>query len=243
MNAYAILALLHAGLGTLALATFWIAGLARKGSPVHRGAGKVYLLAMVGLLVLAVPMAVTIVLRGEPVLGSFLLYLLVITTTAVWSSWYAIRRKRDWARYTGRGFRVLMWTNLASGLAIAGIGLFLATRMQLIIVAFSGIGLLVFVQMWRFSRRPPTDPRWWLREHLGAMLGNGVATHIAFLSIGLPRLFPTLAGPTLQNLAWLGPLVVAFIAGSWLTRKYLPKPKSGQSGVRVHLSSEDLGTR
>ena len=95
--------------------------------------------------------------------------------------------------------------------------------MQLIIVAFSGIGLLTFKGMWQLSRQRPTDPRWWLREHLNAMIGNGVATHIAFLSIGLPRLLPMLDGQTLRTLAWLGPLTLAFVAGSSLTRKYLPK--------------------
>jgi hypothetical protein len=223
MSIYSTLALLHVGLGTLALATFWTAGLSRKGSPVHRAAGKLYLLAMTGLLAVAVPMSVEVLVNRSPVGGAFLLYLLVITVTAVWSSWRAIRDKRDWARYTGPVFRGLMWLNLGSGLAIAGIGLLLAKNMQLIIVAFSGIGLFAFVQMWRFSRQPPDDPRWWLREHLTAMLGNGIATHIAFLSIGLPRLLPMIDGPTLRNVAWLGPLVVAFIAGSYLTRKYLPK--------------------
>lgn len=232
MSAYSILALLHVGLGTLALVTFWMAGLSRKGSPVHRAAGKLYLLAMTGLLAAAVPMSLVVLVQRSPVFGAFLLYLLVITVTAVWSSWRAIRDKRDWARYTGPVFRGLMWLNLASGLAIAGIGLFLAQGMQLIIVAFSGIGLFAFAQMWRFSRRPPEDPRWWLREHLTAMLGNGVATHIAFLSIGLPRLLPMIEGPTLRNLAWLGPLVVAFVAGSYLTRKYLPKRPTPQFARR-----------
>lgn len=223
MSIYSTLALLHAGLGTVALATYWTAGLSRKGSPVHRAAGKLYLLAMIGLLAVALPMSLFILARGNEVAGAFLLYLLVITVTAVWLSWRAVKDKRDWARYTGPVYRGLMWLNLASALAIAGIGLLLAQSMQLIIVSFSGIGLFSFFSMRRFARTPPEDPRWWLREHLTAMLGNGVATHIAFLSIGLPKLLPMIAGPTLQNLAWLGPLVVAFVAGSWLTRKYLPK--------------------
>lgn len=223
MTLYSTLSLLHAALGTIALVTFWTAGLSRKGSPVHRAAGKVYLLAMAGLLAAAVPMSLEVLFNRSQVFGAFLLYLLVITVTAVWTSWRAIRDKRDWARYTGPVFRGLMWLNLVAALAIVGIGLLFAERMQLIIVSFSGIGLFAFVQMWRFSRRPPEDPRWWLREHLTAMLGNGVATHIAFLSIGLPKLLPMIAGPTLQNLAWLGPLVVAFVAGSYLVRKYLPK--------------------
>ena len=222
MSMYSSLVLFHVSLGTLALATFWVAGLSKKGSPRHKVAGKLYLLAMAGLLAVALPMSLKILATGRPVIGSFLLYLLVITTTSVWTSWRSIKDKRDWVRFTGPVFKTLMWLNLASGLAIAAIGLLLAQQMQLIIVAFSGIGIFSFVQMRRFSRLAPDEPRWWLRQHLGAMLGNGVATHIAFLSIGLPKLLPMLAGPVLQNLAWLGPLAISFVAGAWLTRKYLP---------------------
>lgn len=223
MTAYSLLALVHAGLGTLALATFWTAGLARKGSPVHRGAGKLYLLAMAALVAVALPMSLVILVQRSQVGGAFLLYLIVITTTSIWNSWRAIRDKRDWARYTGPVYRALAWLNLVAGLGVALLGLFVANRMQLVIVSFSAIGIVSFFAMRRFARQAPSDPRWWLRQHLNAMLGNGVATHIAFLSIGLPKLLPMLAGPTLQNLAWLGPLVVAFGAGSWLTRKYLPR--------------------
>ncbi len=232
MTLYTLSFIIHAGLGTVALATFWLAGLSRKGSAVHRAAGQFYLPAMAGLLLAAVPMAVTVTQRST-VGGAFLCYLLVITTGSVWTSWRAVKDKKDWARYTGPVYRGLMWANLLSALAIVGIGLFVAQRMQLIIVAFSFIGLLGFVQMWKFSRQPPEDPRWWLREHLTAMLGNGVATHIAFLSLGLPKLLPMLAGPTLQNIAWLGPLVVAFTAGAFLTRKFLPKRPAVPVGARV----------
>src|SRR5690606_11492308 len=105
---------------------------------------------------------------------------------------------------------------------VALLGLLLARQMQLVIVAFSALGLAGFVQMRRFARRPPEDPRWWLQEHLSAMVGNGVATHIAFLAIGLPRLVPALANPTWANIAWLGPIGVAVLAGLWLRRRYLP---------------------
>lgn len=225
----------HVSLGTLALATFWTAGLARKGSPLHRRAGQVYLLAMAGLLLAAVPL----VLRAipyVPVIAAFLGYLLVITTTSVWTSWRAVRDKRDWAAYTGPVYRALMWLNLASGLAIAAVGVWLAQSMQVVIVAFSGIGMLSFAHMWRFSRRAPTDPRWWLGEHLRSMMGNGVATHIAFLSIGLPKLLPMLAGPALQNLAWLGPLVTSFVAGRYLARKYLPARTARPAGPVAQTS-------
>lgn len=222
MSIYSILAFIHIALGVLALLTFWTAGLAKKGSPLHRAAGKLYLGAMAGLLLVALPMSVTVFAVRGVVTGSFLLYLVLITSTSVWCAWRAIRDKRDFARYTGPVYRALMWGNLLGAIGIALVGLLLAQRMQLVIVAFSAIGLVGFVQMWRFARQPPTEPRWWLREHLSAMLGNGVATHIAFLAIGLPRLLPALANPTWVNIAWLAPLAVAGLAGVLLRRRFLP---------------------
>ncbi|HWS77904.1 MAG TPA: hypothetical protein VN205_05940 [Thermomonas sp.] len=224
MNPYLAFKLVHVALGCVALLSFWTAGLARKGSPLHVGAGKVYLLAMVGLLAATVPMCWLAWFAGHQKVVVFLLYLLVITTTSVWLSWRAIRDKRDWARYVGPFYRSLMWLNLAAGAGIALFGLFVADQMQLIIVSFSLIGIGTFVRMRRFALQPPIEPRWWMRQHLNAMLGNGVATHIAFLSIGLPRLLPMLQGPVFQNLAWLAPLGVAALAGAYLTRKYLAAP-------------------
>jgi uncharacterized membrane protein len=224
MSLYKIVLSLHGLLGVLALVTFWLAGLTRKGSPVHRAAGKVYLAAMVVLLGSAVPLAIRIGVQKHWVAGVFLGYLLVITTTSVWSSWRAIRDKRDWARYTGRVYRALAGLNLASGAVILALGLFYTTQMKWIFVGFSLVGLLGGRSMLRFAGVRPTEPKWWLKEHFGAMIGNGVATHIAFLSIGLPKVLPMLAGPVLQNVAWLGPLSLAVAARMLLNRKYM-KPR------------------
>jgi predicted ABC-type exoprotein transport system permease subunit len=221
MTAYKLILSLHGLLGLLALATYWTAGLSEKGSPIHRAAGKIYLLAMVVLLLSAAPLALRVLLYKNQSSGIFFLYLLVIVTTSVWVSWRAIRDKRDWARFAGPIYRGLAWLNLASGLVVLLIGLFW-TAHQLIFIGFSAIGLLGGYAMLRFARQSPDNPRWWLIEHLRAMLANGVATHIAFLAIGLPKVLPMLAGPALQNFAWLAPLVIAVVARTLLGRKYLP---------------------
>lgn len=221
MTVYSLLVAAHVALGTTALITFWTAGLAKKGSPVHKRAGKAYLVAMAALLALAVPMT-GYVIRYAPAFGVFLAYLLVISGTAVWTSWRAIRDKRDWRRYTGPVFRALTWANLGAAVTAAAFGVLFATEMQLVIVLFSAIGVVNFVQMRRFARTAPSDPRWWMKAHLDAMLGNGVATHIAFLGIGLPRLLPMIDGALLRTAAWIVPLAAAFAIGAYLTGKYLP---------------------
>ncbi len=223
MSWYSNTALIHAAIGVLALSTFWIAGMSKKGSPVHKLSGKIYLLAMTGIIMSAAPMAISMLFNKKYVSGAFFLYLVVITTTSVWCSWRAIRDKKDWQAYVGKAYRFLMLLNLLSAIAIVSVAIMVPNDIQIILLAFSSIGIFSAVSMFRFSRAAPQDPRWWMREHLSAMIGNGVATHIAFLSIGLPRLLPMLSGPVLQNMAWLGPLTLSIFAGIYLTRKYVPK--------------------
>ncbi len=223
MSWYSNTALIHAAIGTAALSTFWIAGMSKKGSSVHKLAGKIYLLAMTGIIMSAVPMAISMLFNKKYVSGAFFLYLAVITTTTVWCSWRAIRDKKDWQAYVGKAYRFLMLLNLLSATAIVSVAILVPNNIQIILIAFSSIGIISAVNMFRFSRAAPQDPRWWMREHLTSMIGNGVATHIAFLSIGLPRLLPMLSGPVLQNMAWLGPLTLSIFAGIYLKRKYVPK--------------------
>lgn len=233
MPHYETLASLHAIAGTLALVAFWTAGLARKGSRPHVFAGRAYLVAMVVLLALAVPLTATQIALGRP-FGWFLAFLLVLTGTSCWASWRAIRDKASFARYTGPVHRTLGVLNLAGGLAMLGYGLSLG---QPVFMGFSLVGVFAGIGMLRMRGRGPVDARWWLREHLGGMTGNAIATHIAFFSIGLPRLFPELSGPLLQNLAWFGPLAIGFAVQALVLRRWdragtrAPAAAAGARGV------------
>lgn len=238
MTAYDIAVFTHVSLGVAALFTYWVAALARKGSVPHKLAGKVYVLAMIGLLIPAFPLSVRVLQHYSVVFGWFLFYLLLITATALWQGWFATRHKRDFAAYAGRGFRRLAWANIVGGAGILGLG---AATGQPILLGFSLVGILGGRGMLRLAGTGPAHPRWWMEQHLGAMLGCGVATHIAFLQLGLPRLLPALAGQTMQTLAWLGPLGVAALARLWLGRKYLPKPVAEVADAAASTASRTRG--
>ena len=235
MSTYKMTLFTHVGLGLGALVTFWVAALARKGSAPHKLAGKAYVLAMLGLLVPAVPLSARALLHFSAPFGVFLFYLMLITFTALWQGWFASRDKRDFARYAGPGYRRLAWANVLAGAAILALGV---QQGNPIFGGFSLVGLLGGRGMLRLASRGPTQPRWWLPEHYGGMIGAGVATHIAFLSLGLPRLLPALSGPVLQNIAWLGPLVLAGASRAWLNRRHrgpaiglVPKPAPTGEGA------------
>jgi hypothetical protein len=220
MSAYHLMLFSHAGLGVAALASFWIAALAKKGSRPHKLAGKAYVLVMAGLLLPAIPLSWRALVHFSTVFGLFLFYLLLITATALWRAWTAVKRKRDFAAYASAAFRRLAWANIAAGAAILGVG---AATTQPVLLGFSLVGILAGRAMLQLAQDGPRHARWWMGEHLGAMLGCGVATHIAFLLIGLPRVLPAAwNGPALQTFGWLAPLAVAAIARVLLSRKYLP---------------------
>lgn len=223
MTAYPLLIAVHAFVGVVALGAFWSAAFLRKGSPWHRRAGQVFLLAMAGILATGFPMAAHQALQGKTVTAAFLGYLLVITATGVWLAWRAIRDKHDIARYTGPVYMALAWLSLLAGVGVLVLGVRVGSPL---LMGFSSIGLFAGTDMLRKRRgraQLAATPRWWLVEHYTAMLGNGIATHIAFLGIGLPRLLPAIDGTVLHYGAWFGPLLVAIVAKVLLDRRWKAK--------------------
>jgi hypothetical protein len=101
-------------------------------------------------------------------------------------------------------------------------------------MGFSAVGAITGVQMLMRRAKPSMSARWWLKEHFGAMIGCGVATHIAFLAIGLDRIVRAFGidPPSWYHLiAWFLPLVLSVIVGIRLDRKYMPKSHAGAAVI------------
>lgn len=213
---YSILVAIHVGAGCVGLVTFWLAAALRKGTRLHRRIGGTYLLALCVVMATTPFLAAAAFAAGQPATGTFLAYLTVITATAAWSAWRAIRDRAAPAAFFGRGYVALAWLNLASGAVVLALGIGTG---QLVLVGMSVIGLALGVDRLRRARNPVTGPGWWLRQHYAAILGCAVATHIAFLSIGLRKLLPEWATLT-PYLGWFAPLAAAILAKLWLDRRY-----------------------
>ena len=224
---YPYYVMLHVAAGTLALIGFWTAAALRKGSPRHRLVGRAYLLAMVAVIVSGIPLTLQRAADGHPVTAAFLSYLLLITATGVWSAWRAIRDKADPVAYTGAVYRGLGLANVLAGAGVLALGVEVGSPL---LMGFSAVGLFSGQDMLRKRRQIVGNPLWWRQEHYTAMLGNGVATHIAFLSLGLPRLLPGIDGTALHYAAWFAPLLVAVVAKVLLDRRYrVPQPARAQA--------------
>ncbi|GAA3912766.1 hypothetical protein [Luteimonas lutimaris] len=217
MDSYRWFLFIHVAAGTVALATYWIAAAMRKGTPRHRRVGQVFLLAMLPVLGSGVPLSMALVERGRPLTAIFLGYLLLLTGSACWSAWRAIRDRNNRDRYFGAMYWVFAVLVGAAGLGIAIVGTKIGA---LLFQVFGVVGVAASIDAVVQWRRAPGNPRWWLREHFNAMIGNGIAVHIAFVSIGLRSVLAELDLVVVQYLAWFGPLAVAVAAAVWLNRKY-----------------------
>jgi hypothetical protein len=215
---YSMIVHSHAAAGAVALAAFWTTAALPKGTRTHRRVGAVYLLAMLLLMLTAPPMAFAAFASGQPVTGVFLGYLTVITGTALWMAWRAVRDRASPAAFHGPAFRALAWLNLASAATVLVLG---ADRRQPILVGMAAIGLVVGGRMLvNAARASSADPRWWLQRHYGGIVGCGIATHVAFLNIGLQRWLPADLGAVAAYVGWFGPVIVAVVAKAWLDRRY-----------------------
>ena len=232
MDVYRWSLFLHVAAGATALATFWTAAVLRKGSTRHRRVGQVFLVAMIGVLASGVPLTLGLIERGRPASALFLTFLLLLNADGCWNAWRAIRLRQHRDAY----FDGLFWCITAivalAGTGIIALGVVIGAPLFMV---FGSLGPFLLVDALYRRRRAASDPLWWMREHYGAMIGNGVATHVAFLSIGLRNAVPGLDPAVVQQFAWFGPLLVAFVAAFWLDRRYGRRPAAVDSarGVRA----------
>ena len=82
MTAYESLVAVRIAAGAVALGAYWTAAAVRKGSPIHRLAGKVFLSAMLGIIATALPISIVFLVPGSAPFGIFLAFLVMITATA-----------------------------------------------------------------------------------------------------------------------------------------------------------------
>lgn len=242
MTFYEIVRHLHILGGTVALGAFWLTWALRKGTSRHRLIGRVYLIAIAFIIVTAVPLALGAFERGMPVKGAFLLYLVVITGTPTWLAWRAIRDKADIKRYTGGVYRGLATLSILAGAVVLLLGL---KYHVFLLSGFSAVGLVTGSLMLRFAMKPPAERNWWMSEHYGSIIATGVATHVAFINLGLSHIVPREWVEHVVQFSFFAPLCIAIAARQWLDRKYAKKsytrssPSAASAIGRLMCSSFD----
>jgi hypothetical protein len=182
---------------------------------LHRRAGWVFVAAMATVAITAVILAAGRLFfdpRPEAKsFGVFLLYVAVLTSTAVSSGVRALRAKQRTSphrHWWDIGLPALL---TASSVAVA---IYALVTHQVLFGAFSLLGAFNGVNNLRYWLRTPASRMHWWFAHMNGMLGGCIAAVTAFVVVnaghlGLPQL-----------VAWLAPPVIGSLGAAVWTRYY-----------------------
>ncbi len=231
----AVVAPLHVIFGFTGLAVFWIPIVVRKGGHWHVTLGRIFVnCAYVVLFTAGITVIyrlVSMLLAGEgptvrPAAFSFVIflgYLTLVTFITVRHSIGVLLTKRDPASLR-TGFNIFM-----SKLAIASsVGLIIYTVIfrpptWILLIALSPIGLGVGYGIHKYLSGELKSQKQWLYEHLGGMIGAGIAFHTAFAVFGFGQLFEFRIEGLLAIVPWVLPAIIGIPATVLWTRHYQKK--------------------
>lgn len=244
LTLYNALILFHVAAGFIGLVAFWFPVFAPKGGTVHVRAGKVFLTCAyvvagtaltIALLTLASPFGTHPEARPDDparmgaalaqlrFLEAFLGYLAIVTFATVWHGVRVMRSRRQGTRLRTPFHTAVGVIAIAAGAGVLVLGLTFDQEARWVLLALSPIGFLVGSGMLRYARgdRKERMAHWY--EHLGSMLGGGIAFHTAFAVFGIQRFIDYDLSGIVGLLPWVLPAIVGTIAIAIWTRHYRKK--------------------
>jgi hypothetical protein len=245
----------HIAAGGLALLLFWVPVMLQKGSKWHVRVGWAFAILMSVVIVTAFAMGIMMAtlplqirgitktlapdelaafLKAMRISAAFLLYLAGVTLAALWQGIFAIRTRRN-PRESRTPFAVGLNALVAlSGVAMIGLG-FMEHDAPL--VALGPVGLLIGGGNLQYMLRGPKSKMHWWYEHIGGMIGTGIAGYTAFFVNGGMRLFPSLLRHQLYTIFWVLPSIIGIPAIIFTVahykRKFHEDGKSAPRGPRA----------
>lgn len=223
MVLYLIARWTHILAGMTAFLALWLPLVARKGGPLHRKVGWVYVVAMAVVAVTGLGLSGWRFLESRDPMALFLMYVGVLSAA---SSSLGVRVLRTRTR-TGAhrhpfdlGLACLL---VLSALVTAGYGLAVG---EPLLYGFAPVGLLSGSAQLFYWLRPPTGRMHWWFQHMGAMIGSGIGTLTAFLVVNAPHL----GVEGFQLAVFLGPTVVGVVGLNlwqrYYRRRFTAKPSA-----------------
>jgi len=226
----AVLRYAHIGLGFLGLAAFWIPIFSKKGAKNHVFFGKAFV--YIGYIVLGSATLSLIIHTSQGILAGrtplthpnqygfivFLAYLSFITFMTLRHAVGVLHTKHNPKELATLTNRTIAISGIIFSLLIIAYGLYFKPEVKILLFALSPIGLLGGRGMLSYYQQKNSEPQAWLFEHLGGMIGGGIAFHTAFSVFGsraffdynlqgwtavIPWVLPTLIGVP-ASMIWSG---------------------------------------
>ncbi|MBT8132090.1 MAG: hypothetical protein KJO35_07465 [Gammaproteobacteria bacterium] len=235
-----ILLLTHVVFGFVGLLAFWVPLLTRKGGAVHRRFGRIYkicayvVLASAGVAVIG--RLIQYLLAGytpatEPRAFAFIIflgYLALVTFVVVRHGVKVLEYKSNPQQLGTPLTKLLAVSSIVASIIVIAYGIILSPPNKTILFALSPVGILTGSGILRYISNPPATSRGWLYEHLGSMIGGGIAFHTAFTVFGINRIVDLDLSGWVAVVPWIAPAVLGIPATIIWTRHY--RRKFGELG-------------
>jgi uncharacterized membrane protein YidH (DUF202 family) len=226
---------IHILFGFIGLAAFWVPIFARKGAVNHVRFGKIFVRAAYVVLTMA-GVALVVRLAGLIADGQgphdqpsqfafivFLGYLTLVTFIVIRHGMGVLRYKRNPSALRSPAHRTLAYLAIAASAVVILYAMILNPPIKILLFALSPIGVSSGIGMLRYMRADSLSPRAWLYEHLGAMIGSGIAFHTAFAVFGSTRLIDIGLTGWVALIPWIAPAMIGIPATVVWTRHYRQK--------------------
>lgn len=191
----------HVVFGFVGLVAFWFPVFAKKGGRLHVRAGKVFTACGYGVTASAFLscglltrkfLGQGLSLREQPEAFSFLFllaYLAIVTFASIRQGVRVVETKKNPAAIATAAHLATGWASIFGSFALLAFALIFRSSQTPLLLGLSPIGVLVGRSILRYASHPPQTPREWFYEHMGALLGAGIAFHTAFAVFGAQRMF------------------------------------------------------
>jgi hypothetical protein len=225
----------HVVAGAIGLVAFWIPVFSRKGARNHVRFGRVFVRSadvVLGAAALALALRLVGLKQSDASIADapqtfafivFLGYLTLVTFVIIRHGMAVLKHKGAPQALRTPSHIALAWSAVAASVALLAYAIILSPPSAIILYALSPIGVLTGMGNLRYMKSKAASPRAWWYEHLGAMLGAGVAFHTAFTVFGVTRLFDIGLTDWVAVIPWVAPALIGIPAIEIWTRHYRRK--------------------
>ncbi|NVK23191.1 MAG: hypothetical protein HWD86_11790 [Kangiellaceae bacterium] len=225
--------------GFIGLVLFWIPIFSKKGSKLHRQMGKywtwlarvVVLSALAGLFLYIPEIIEKNISPNNYAFLLFLGYLSVVTYIVIVYGVAVLESKNNPQSMNTPYWNAMAYTSFAVSAFIIAFALIVNPGSKYVLIALSpigigtGYGILTYIRNGgsKYSKKGSLVSKGWLYEHLGSMLGAGIAFHTAFAVFGMTRLFDIGLEGMVAVIPWILPAAIGIPAQYIWTRHYQKK--------------------
>ena len=227
--------LTHVTAGFIGLTAFWVPIFTRKGASRHRLFGKVFKYSAYVVLTAAffsVGYHIIDALArgvspsdapGEFGFVVFLGYIAIATAVMLHHGLTVLEHKRSLSEMNRPLDNGLAWTSIGAGVFIIAYAAYYNPPNAVLLYALSPLGILTGRGILVAIKAEDGVQRAWFYEHMGSMIGTGIAFHTAFAVFGSLQLWDLGLDGWVAVIPWVAPAIVGVPAIFIWVRHYQKK--------------------